>query len=259
MLRSASPVSIAARDPYGMASFPLVPFSNRIGDATFRWQGQSVALKRNYPPELHAIHGVGFERTWRVQDRTDNSAVLSYTHSSDGSWPWAFEARQHIALGERSLILELSVRNLESQPLPLAFGHHPYFPANDASLCFEAQAVWLNDDAGLPSERAAISGGFDLSQPVAVEQLQLDHCYVGWQGPAQISWRNRPLGLEVTASAALSCAVVYARPDREAFCFEPVPHLNNSLNRPGCKPAIPVIDAGEAFEAVIRFHAVTRL
>jgi aldose 1-epimerase len=47
MFRAANPD--AARDvlPLGMASFPLVPYSNRIGFGRFDWDGNSVQLEPN--------------------------------------------------------------------------------------------------------------------------------------------------------------------------------------------------------------------
>src|SRR5258708_3581235 len=59
LLRTASAASLAAADPLGMASFPLVPYSNRIANASFMWEGSAVTLRRNFLPEVHAIHGVG--------------------------------------------------------------------------------------------------------------------------------------------------------------------------------------------------------
>jgi aldose 1-epimerase len=258
MMRTASSRSIAAGDPYGMASFPLVPFSNRIGNANFPWLGRSVFLKANFPPEPHAIHGVGFERAWRVESRTPDTAVLIFRHAPDASWPWAFEARQRIIIDDRLLTLQLSARNLESHPQPLAFGHHPYFPMAGASLRFDASEVWLKDDAGLPRATIAPSGDFDFSRAVEVERRALDHCYSGWRRSAQISWSGQPWTLEVAASATLPAAVLYIRSGSDAFCFEPVPHLNNSLNLMGREPSIPAIAPGESFEASIRFEAHPR-
>ena len=42
------------------ASYSLVPFSNRVGHATLKWQGTSHLLVQNNGPEPHAIHGVGW-------------------------------------------------------------------------------------------------------------------------------------------------------------------------------------------------------
>ncbi len=257
MLRAAGAASVAAYDPYGMASFPLVPYSNRIADGVFEWHGSRITLARNFPPEPHAIHGVGFERQWACS-RAADSALLTLNHRPDAGWPWAFEAYQRITLADRELTLELSAVNLEPHPVPLAFGHHPYFPCSGAHLQFDARSVWLVGDDSLPSEPVGASGRFDFSHGAAIERGPLDHCFTGWNGRAAIVWPEKPFSLEITASPSLPAAVVYVHPGAEGFCFEPVPHLNNALNMPGREPAMPVMAPGAAFSSSIRFRAVAR-
>jgi aldose 1-epimerase len=127
MLRTASAASIAARDPFGMGSFPLVPYSNRIGNATFEWDGKIHTLARNFLPEPNAIHGVRFERSWQVQGGTSDSVLLKLLHQPDAGWPWPFEARQRITIAERELTLDLTAINLASRPVPLASATIPTF------------------------------------------------------------------------------------------------------------------------------------
>ena len=258
MLRTARESGIAARDPYATAGFPLVPYSNRIGQGSFEWRGERMNLARNFAPEPHSIHGVGFERAWQVQSRDSDSAVLQLTHRPDAGWPWAFDARQYITLTDDLLILEFEAVNLESQPVPLAFGHHPYFPSSGARLTFHAQGVWRVDDDGLPCELVKPTGPFDFFKGSAVENADIDHCFTGWNGVAIIAWPDRPQALGITASRELSSAVVYIRRDLDAFCFEPVAHINNALNRDDRESAMPVIAPGESFEASIRFRAIRR-
>jgi aldose 1-epimerase len=258
MLRKAGAASIAAFDPFGMASFPLVPYSNRIGNGAFEWGGNDFTLVRNFPPEPHAIHGVGFERPWACAARTADSALLTLHHRPDGTWPWAFEARQRITLTEQELTLDLSAVNLAPHPVPLAFGHHPYFLRRGAQLTFRAREVWLVGSDGLPSEPVAVSGRYDFSRGALAEDAEIDHCFTGWSGPARIEWENEPLALEVSGSASLTCAVVYSHDGAEGFCFEPVPHINNALNLRGHESAMPIVAPGESFCASIRFRAVTR-
>lgn len=258
MLRTASAASIAARDPYGLASFPLVPYSNRIGNAAFEWAGRQIGLARNFPPEPHAIHGVGFERPWFCTERTTDLAILTLNHRPDAGWPWAFDAEQRITLGERSLTLDLSATNRAQHPVPLAFGHHPYIPQTGAQLNFAARAVWLAGHDGLPTESVTPSGKFDFSQSTPVEHVELDHCFTGWGGSAHVFWPEKPWALQISASRHLPGAVVCIRRDVDAFCFEPVPHINNALNLRGEEPAMPIIAAGETFRASIRLRAVAR-
>jgi len=258
MLRTASEPDIAARDPYATAGFPLVPYSNRIGQGSFEWRGQRFTLAQNFPPEPHAIHGVGFERPWQVQTRSSDSALLSLRHRPDAAWPWAFDARQRITLTDDLLVLEFDVMNVESQPVPLAFGHHPYFPRDGARLTFHAQGVWLTGDDALPRELVQPAGQFDFSKGLAVANADIDNCFTGWSGLAIIAWPDKPQALGITASRELSSAVVYIRRELDAFCFEPVAHINNALNRGDPESAMPVIGPGESFEASIRFRAIRR-
>jgi aldose 1-epimerase len=258
MLRTASESGIAARDPYATAGFPLVPYSNRIGQGSFEWRGRQITLAQNFPPEPHAIHGVGFERSWQVQTRSSDSALLGLRHRPDAAWPWAFDARQRITLTDDLLILEFDVMNVESQPVPLAFGHHPYFPRDGARLTFHAQGVWLTGEDGLPRELVEPAGQFDFSKGMDVENADIDHCFTGWNGLAIITWPDKAQALGITASRELSNTVVYVRRELDAFCFEPVAHINNALNRGDPDSAMPVIAPGDSFQASIRFRAIRR-
>jgi aldose 1-epimerase len=98
----------------------------------------------------------------------------------------------------------------------------------------------------------------DFSKGAPVENADIDHCFTGWNGVAIISWPDKEQALGITVSRELSSAVVYIRRDLDAFCFEPVAHVNNALNRRDPESAMPVIAAGESFEASIRFRAIRR-
>jgi aldose 1-epimerase len=258
LMRPASGASVAAQDPFGMASFPLVPYSNRIGNGTFAWGGKRYSLALNFQPEPHAIHGVGFERAWQVRARDAESATLVLNHRPGASWPFAFEAEQRITLGERTLTIEMRALNLANIAVPLSFGHHPYFPRDGAWLKFRAQSVWLVGDDGLPSLAVKPFDKFDYANGMPVTRGDVDHCFSGWDGGAEIFWPERGTGVRIEASDALRCAVVCIRSDLDGFCFEPVPHLNDVINRSDRAHAMPVIAPGESFTASIRFSALSR-
>jgi aldose 1-epimerase len=254
MLRRADAAAIASGDPLAMASFPLVPFSNRIGHARFMWGGQEIALTANFAPEPHAIHGTGWKEAWDVTEQGDSHCLLTLFHNADPHWPWSFEASQSFTLSDGALEIRLSAVNRADQPVPLAFGHHPYFDCEGAQLTFAASSVLMSGDDALPTEAIVPAGQFDFSSRGAVAGRNIDHCYAGWDGRARIQWTGRPLALEITADMA--AAVVYIPPGGSAFCFEPVPHINNALNRPGDLPAMPIIAPGESFTATICLQAV---
>jgi aldose 1-epimerase len=256
MIRNASQNALAALSPLGLGTFPLVPYSNRIGHGAFAWGGGTVTLAKNFPPEPHSTHGVGWQRRWRVESQSDCAATLALTHRPDADWPWPFEARQVISLKERALILSLSVQNVAANAVPLAFGHHPYFDADGATMTFAAQRVWMTDDDNLPSEPVDPCDQFDFSRPAPITGRDIDNCYAGVTGAARIVWAGRRFGLEVKSTPPLGAAVVYIPKGGDSFCFEPVPHINNALNLSGHAPAMPVIEAGAQFEVEIAFNVI---
>jgi aldose 1-epimerase len=255
MLHAAAPVDVASGDPLRMSSFPLVPYSNRIGMAQFMWDGAQVSVEPNFAPEPHAIHGIGWRRRWDIKEQSASRVTLAYTHQPDANWPWAHTAEQVIDLTSSGLTLTLRARNDHSASVPLAFGHHPYFDAQGARLTFLAASVWMSGDDALPTVPVIPQGDFDFAAGADVQDRALDHCFAGWTEATQISWSDRPFALDISATPNLSAAVVYIPRDGDAFCFEPVPHINNALNMPDHGPAMPFVAPGVWFEAQIVMRA----
>ncbi len=251
MMRTA----VDVHDPLGMATFPLVPYSNRIGNARFAWAGRTIDLVPNFPPEPHAIHGIGWKRPWTVIDQSAEAVTLKLAHPGDAHWPWPFAAEQRIAISNDSLILTLLATNLAEIAVPLGFGHHPYFDADGASLAFAADHVWMSGPDALPTSATLPVGHYDFSQNGAVARRSVDHCYTGVRGAAGITWADRPLGLEISTQPALPAAVVYVPKGGDAFCFEPVPHVNNALNMECAHPAVPIVGPGQTTKTVLSFTA----
>ena len=68
-LRPASQADLASGQVHGLASFPLVPFSNRIRAGRFAFGGHAVQLPLNCLPEPHAQHGHGWQAAWTAIER----------------------------------------------------------------------------------------------------------------------------------------------------------------------------------------------
>lgn len=249
ILRAVDDAAIASGDPTRLSGFPLVPYSNRIANARFDWRGQNIALHPNRADEPHALHGMGWQRAWQASKQSEASVVLQLDHPGDVYWPWPLRAEQRITLSEDRLTIDLSAVNLADQPVPLAIGHHPYFPRDDARVALAAETVWLADVRNLPASGTAPSGLLDLSAGHGIANRAIDNCYGGVSWPVQITWPNR--ALKIDCSENLPCAVVYSNASADALCVEPVAHVSNALNRTDLLPAMPVIAPGAAFTARI--------
>jgi aldose 1-epimerase len=255
MLRACKKEDLPHAATNKMASFSLVPFSNRIENAAFNWKGTPQKLEPQSPHQPHAIHGCGWKKSWHVARASDDQAEFVLHHQPDAAWPWAFSAHQIFTLTEQSLTLELSAQNLEKHEVPLGFGHHPYFDAAGATLQFTANAVWAASEDNLPTHSMVPKGDFDFSQSSTVTGRVIDNCYTGCGSTAHIKWQDRPYSLDIISSASLPAAVIYIPKEGGYFCYEPVPHLNNALNRPHDTPAMPVIAPQDYYRAQIIFQA----
>jgi aldose 1-epimerase len=254
MLRTVECDAIASSDPLMLASFPLVPYSNRIGHAQYNWRGQTICITPNFAPEPHAIHGVGWTRPWLVEAVQAHRCTLRIEHEADEHWPFAFSASQSFELADGALKITSAAVNRADQPAPLAIGHHPYFDQQGASLRFNAGVVLLNGEDALPLDATIPHGQFDFSEDGAVAGRDVDHCYADWDGYAEIRWKARRLAVEIRSD--MKAAVVYIPKDGTAFCFEPVPHVNNALNRTDLAPAMPIVQPGAAFASTITLQTV---
>jgi aldose 1-epimerase len=203
-------------------SYPLVPYSNRIGYARLNWQGRIYSLQPNFAPEPHAIHGVGWQRAWDVVRHDALSATLAYTHTPDDHWPFAFEVRQTIALEADTLRMHMIVTNLASTPAPVGLGWHPFFVKHESThITFAARGRWEMGVDQLPTQLLA-SGGINTH----CRALTVDHCFNEWTDALVL--RDDDTRCEVRSN--LHHLVVYTHPGIKAIAIEPVSHANNALN-----------------------------
>ena len=113
---------------WDVASYPLIPWSNRIRHGMLLWDGEDHQLRR-WGTEDFAMHGTAVEFPWRVVDLTPERAVFEFdSHGYFGvNFPWDFTARVEYALDGRRLNCRTTLANADKEEFPAGVGHHPYF------------------------------------------------------------------------------------------------------------------------------------
>ncbi len=263
VLKSAAPQAVAAGDVLAMASYPLVPYSNRIAGARLAFDGASHALRRNLGDHPHAIHGVGWQRPWGVREHTAARVVLELLHAGDGSgaqdWPWPFRAEQEFRLaatdGGASLTATLAIANTGPRRFPCGLGWHPFFPRDAATrLAFAAAGVWETDATRLPTACVRPEPwGFATLRPVPDEPL--DHVFAGWSGTALLQQGAGGLAIRLGADAPCRHLVVYTPGDGRSIALEPVTHVTDAFNRAARDDAdtgMLVLDPGARIACTMR-------
>lgn len=237
------------------ACFPLVPFSGRIADARFAFQGDVYQLEPNFNHEPHAIHGQAWQHPWSVRHENDHWVELGIRHRVPGT-PLDYEARETFTLDDDQLAIGLQLINCGEGPMPAGIGLHPYFVRSPrATLQARLTHMWLNDERKIPRERVALPEHLDLSEPQGLDRLQLDNGFDGWDGHAQIVWPETGHRITLEADPVFDRAVIYVPEGQDYFCFEPASNANNGFNMLGDEGhgGVRILGPGESLEGSVRF------
>jgi aldose 1-epimerase len=226
------PAGALVRDlpaPMLMSAFPMFPFSGRIRDGRFGWQGRDVELASNFPPEPHAIHGQSWLAPWQAKRLGPDSVQLTYEHTAD-SWPWAYRAVQTFRLSADGLHVDLSLTNLSDEIMPAGLGWHPYFPADGAIITANTVRTWTTDDGKLPIHPMPPTPAEQLSSGRYVSDLNLDTPFEIGARQISVEWPDRGLKIRMQTDDTLRFLVVYTPQDEGYFCAEPVSHVPDMVN-----------------------------
>lgn len=256
IMRPATATFMSGGDPRFASCFPLVPFSNRIANARFRFQGRNCQLPRNFPPEPHAIHGQGWQNPWEVAEANSTRAELTFHHVVPDT-PLDYRARQAFEL-DGGLTVTIEVTNAGKGPMPVGIGLHPYL-VRTAGVTLRARLdhVWLADAHKVPRQREPLPARWDFTKAPRLASLDLDNCFDGWDGRVEIRWPEHNLTLLIEAERVFGHLVVYVPPGEDFFCVEPVSNANDGFNLfdrgvPGT--GVRVIEPGETLAGKIRFR-----
>lgn len=221
--------------PLPAASFHMLPYSNRIRDARFEFQGQTIQLDN---AESHAIHGALRKLPWRVTTN-DSSLLICQFDSADHpslNWPWPISASiEHCVRGD-VLTSKVTLTNDGKTDMPAGFGWHPYFVRNvngsEVTLTLPVKQVFpdadgdcLPDDAPVP-----LPEYLDFRTPKALDPSQrIDCCLSGLQGECVLDWQQGGIKLLMQASEECQYLVLF-NPDMPHFAVEPVTNANDAFN-----------------------------
>ena len=247
MMRPIASEALSWREPREMSSYPLFPFSNRVGGSRFTFGGATYELARTLNGT--AIHGSAWKLPW-TGAKDGPSATIKVDHSPGALWPFAYRAEQRFTLSENGLICDLLIENRHDRPAPAGFGLHPFFPRSpEMRLEFSAEYVWLNGETDMiPVRRMPVPAEWDHRHGLPVGVTDLDNCFGGWSGKARLVYPDRGFALSITADPVFRHLVVYVPNGRSFLAVEPVSNMNDGLNRMDGETdhGVFVLESGEA-------------
>ena len=225
-----------------LASYPLVPWSNRISDGGFEHAGRFHPLQPNTPDDPYPIHGDGWLQPWALDNTAPNGAQMFLRSERFDSSPYVYEARQTFTLVEGGMTQTLAVTNVGAVALPFGLGQHPWFARTPGCrLRARVDGVWLSRPDRIPTGYTQqFPDGWDLGADALLDTLEIDNGFGGWDGEASIVWPEHRLALHMRSelqrpdgSPGQPDCLLYAPASPPVFCFEPISHPINAAHLPG--------------------------
>ena len=255
-LRPATAEAIRDRDPEGMACFPVVPYSNRIRDGRFSFEGRKIQLPAQSGIDAHCEHGHGWRSAWSVVAHDGSTARLLHRYPAGQSWPWPYVAEQLFVLTDENLAVTVTLTNIGDRPMPCGLGLHPYFPATKLTrLSARVTLMWETDAEVLPTRLVVPAQAENPTSGVVISNATLDNAFTGWTGEAEISWPETGARLSMTADAPLRVLVVYTPAGADYFCAEPVSNITDAANLAATRTdtGLLTLQPGHSVCATVRF------
>ncbi len=253
----------------------LFPWPGRIADGRFTFAGREHRVPINEPARGHALHGLTYNREFRVARRGPYFMRAELDSRSDAGlaqlWPWPFVLAIDYEIGN-GLRIKAMVRNTGDAVMPFGFGAHPYLhlppsargDRTAVTLELAAESRWPLDARLIPTgPPQALSGKFDLRRPHPFGTDTYDDAFQMQKsaGSADASGDAAPrarlvdpalgMAIEVRADPAFGQFVIYAPPDRAVTALEPYTCAPDAFNLAarGVESGMLTLQPGESFEA----------
>src|SRR5215207_1747717 len=235
----------AYRDRGSTFGIPLLhPWANRLSGVEYEADGRAVELSpERSPVRLDGnglpIHGLlAACPYWQVvdrgadEDRTGLVARLDFGAHPEllAAFPFPHELDLEVELAADTLTVSTVLRPTADAAVPVAFGWHPYLvlpgvPRADWHVELPVLARALLDERGLPTGAV---------EPVAIEPGPLgrrsyDDLFPELAEPSVFALEGGGRRIEVEFGEGYPVAQVFAPPEEEHICFEPMTAPTNAL------------------------------
>ena len=266
ILRPTSLASWSGGHSPDTSCYALAPYSNRIRQGQFSFEGQLYSLQPNWPGTSQPQHGEVHQRVWSVVSSSNTRLDCTLEAGADPqlNFPFSFFTRIIYTLGPDWLEMHLALTNTDNRRMPAGLGFHPYFVrhlglSGDAVLQFRAGQIYLTDESRLPTEPAAeLRSEWDFARGRSLTGAQLDHVYANWPGEAWLRWPGSGWMLHLTADPLFSHLVVFTAPDG-SVALEPVSHATDGFNllaQGWPNTGVRVLEPGESMAGKVRLQLV---
>ena len=234
----------------------LFPFNARTFDSGELGYWRDPAGVRRVMP----MHGFARDGQFKVtrMDARGFTAVLVPTEAAKQAYPFNYEFSVAYRFSELGLACELTLRNLDTQPIPWSAGHHFYFTApwseghtrGDYIIRLPATRTLRQDPVGKLVPGPALKQEERLDNPALIDSFHLGLksnavTFGPVGGPGQVSVRH---GTAAVPPAEATFVTWTMAPESPFYCVEP---WMGPPNAPETKVGLHWVQPGQAQSFVV--------
>ncbi|MFI2205973.1 aldose 1-epimerase [Streptomyces sp. NPDC020192] len=241
----------------GVRAGLMAPFTNRIADGRYRYDGHDHDLLPGHHGDRTIYHGFARETPFELVHATTTAdcarLLLRTTSIRPGrhpGYPFALDLEAEFTVTARELSIEIRATNVGDTTAPYAAGWHPYFtlsrPIDDLVLQIPAHTLIRTDASLIPlSGDAALLAlddcpDLDFRVPKRLGDAVIDACYADLGGSGsriETVLTDPATGEELRVWQYGGHMHVFtgdtlARDRRDSIALEPVETMTDAFNRP---------------------------
>lgn len=220
--------------PYHQAfmSSILFPFANRIENGNYNFNDKNFVLDRNEINNPNAIHGLVYDKAFKLIDQGTSENFASVTLSYDetqpiSGFPFKYCITLQYVLTTNALELNIEIKNNDTHVFPYSLGWHPYFNTKDlynSHLKMDSHKKILVNDQMIPNGEADIIWDRFLK----IENKTFDDCFV--LNTNKIEFKTPEFHFEFEFSPKNNYLQIYTPNDRKSIAIEPQTAPANCFN-----------------------------
>ena len=216
------------------ASFIMLPWSNRLRAAHFRFNGTDYPLQPS-DNDGTAIHGAVRRLPWKVESSNSTRLVTTFTSTDYEvvNFPFKFSARADFWLDGADFHMNLALKNEDTQPFPGGYGHHPYFVRDQGANLVQIEVPcdeYFELDAGMAFAQPlpqTPETDFRTLHPLPIELFQQLYTKRTSDVAARVVYPS--VAVTMTADPIFHNVLLFA-PEKPFYAVEPQTNANDGFN-----------------------------
>jgi aldose 1-epimerase len=200
-----------------LAGAVMAPWPNRLEDGTWKLGNREFAAVVNDADGNNANHGLVFNRAFDVVNHSDSLLRLQTKIFDQRAYPFEILLTLTYALENDGLKISFEAVNQAAEAVPVAFGLHPYFVADeDSELELNARTWVQKNSRNLPTQSTPIDSSSAAQQGRnRIAELDIDDCVtdlVANERGCFVTTISRPsigMAIDIEQSRALSYLMLY--------------------------------------------------